>query len=105
MMLIPNVRVLNLNYNFLEDVRQLEGLTRLKKLTVIGSRLKGTRALIRVLQRMPDVEMLDFRCVCSRYDYCICAGQHGRERTRRPLCSPPRESLGIVLLLNDVLTG
>lgn len=59
--LIPNVRVLNLNYNFLEDVVALEGLTRLKKLTMIGSRLKGTKPLIRVLQRMPDVEMVDLR--------------------------------------------
>lgn len=61
--LIPNVRVLNLNYNFLEDARPLEGLTRLQKLTMIGSRLKGTKALIRLLQRMPEVEMLDFRYI------------------------------------------
>ncbi|KAF8635927.1 hypothetical protein AX15_000102 [Amanita polypyramis BW_CC] len=61
--LVPNLRVLNLNYNFLEDVRPLEGLTRLKKLTIIGSRLKGTKALIRLLQRMPEAEMLDFRQV------------------------------------------
>jgi len=61
--LAPNLRVLNLNYNFLEDVRPLEGLTRLKKLSIIGSRLKGTKALIRLLQRTPEVEMLDFRQV------------------------------------------
>ncbi|KII86570.1 hypothetical protein PLICRDRAFT_43203 [Plicaturopsis crispa FD-325 SS-3] len=59
--LAPNLRVLNLNYNFLEDARPLEGLTRLRKLTLIGSRLTGTKPLIRLLQRMPDVEMLDFR--------------------------------------------
>ncbi|KAF9267601.1 hypothetical protein L218DRAFT_920669 [Marasmius fiardii PR-910] len=59
--LIPNVRVLNLNYNFLEDVRPLEGLTRMAKLTIIGSRLKGTKAIIRILQQMPEVEMLDLR--------------------------------------------
>ncbi|KIK69884.1 hypothetical protein GYMLUDRAFT_212772 [Collybiopsis luxurians FD-317 M1] len=59
--MVPNVRVLNLNYNFLEDARPLAGLTRLQKLTIIGSRLKGTKALIRLLQRMPEVEMLDFR--------------------------------------------
>lgn len=61
MRLIPNVRVLNLNYNFLEDVRSLEGLTRLRKLTIIGSRLKGTKPLIRLVKGIPDVEMLDFR--------------------------------------------
>ncbi|KAG1822617.1 uncharacterized protein BJ212DRAFT_1329202 [Suillus subaureus] len=59
--LTPNLRVLNLNYNFLNDALSLEGLTRLRKLTMIGSRLKGTKQLIRILQRMPDVEMLDFR--------------------------------------------
>lgn len=59
--LTPNLRVVNLNYNFLNDAISLEGLTRLKKLTMIGSRLKGTKQLIRILQRMPDVEMLDFR--------------------------------------------
>ncbi|KAF9561336.1 hypothetical protein CPC08DRAFT_635566, partial [Agrocybe pediades] len=59
--LLPNLRVLNLNYNFLEDVRGLEGLTRLQKLTVIGSRLKHTKPLIRLVQKMPELEMLDFR--------------------------------------------
>jgi Leucine-rich repeat (LRR) protein len=61
--MVPNLRVLNLNYNFLEDVRPLEGLTRLQKLTIIGSRLKNTKPLIRLLENMPDVEMLDFRYV------------------------------------------
>lgn len=59
--LVPNLRVLNLNYNFLEDVAGLEGLTRMNRLTLIGSRLKGTKPLIRVLQRMPELEMLDVR--------------------------------------------
>ncbi|KAG5648392.1 hypothetical protein DXG03_004966 [Asterophora parasitica] len=59
--LAPNLRALNLNYNFLEDARPLEGLGRLRKLTMIGSRLKGTKPVIRLLQRMPDVEMLDLR--------------------------------------------
>ena len=59
--LAPNLRVLNLNYNFIEDVRPLEDLTRLQKLSLIGSRVKSTKPLIRMLQRMPDVEMLDFR--------------------------------------------
>ncbi|EMD39716.1 hypothetical protein CERSUDRAFT_112020 [Gelatoporia subvermispora B] len=59
--LVPNVRVLNLNYNFLEDVRPLEGLRRLRKLTVIGSRIKGSKQLLRVLKGMQDVELADFR--------------------------------------------
>jgi hypothetical protein len=59
--LVPNVRVLNLNYNFLEDVGPLEGLNRMKKLSIIGSRVKGTKGLIRMVQRMGEIEMIDFR--------------------------------------------
>ena len=59
--MVPNVRVLNLNYNFLEDPRPLEGLTRLRKLTIIGSRIKGAKQLIRMLRGMKDIEMIDFR--------------------------------------------
>jgi len=59
--LVPNVRVLNLNYNFLEDVRPLDGLSRMKKLSIIGSRVKGTKGLIRMVQRMGEIEMVDFR--------------------------------------------
>jgi len=59
--LAPNLRVLNLNYNFIEDAQPLEGLSRLKKLTLIGSRLKGTKSFLRILGGMPDLEMLDIR--------------------------------------------
>jgi len=59
--LVPNVRVLNLNYNFLEEVGPLEGLNRMKKLSIIGSRVKGTKGLIRMVQRMGEIEMVDFR--------------------------------------------
>ncbi|KAH9969456.1 hypothetical protein BC827DRAFT_1333024 [Russula dissimulans] len=59
--LVPNLRVLNLNYNFLDDVKPLEGLQRLNKITIIGSRLKGTKGIIKVLRRCTDVEMVDFR--------------------------------------------
>ncbi|KAI9456147.1 hypothetical protein F5148DRAFT_984525 [Russula earlei] len=61
--LVPNLRVLNLNYNFLDDVKSLEGLRRLNKLTIIGSRLKGTKGIIKVLRGCPEVEMVDFRYV------------------------------------------
>ncbi|CAE7229762.1 unnamed protein product [Rhizoctonia solani] len=59
--LVPNLRALNLNYNFLTDARPLSGLMRLRKLTVIGSRLKATKPLLRSLQTMKELEMLDFR--------------------------------------------
>lgn len=75
--LAPNLRVLNLNYNFIDDARPLEGLTRLKKLTLIGSRLAGTKPLIRVLERMGDVEMLDFRYVSINRAYLYCRRSQG----------------------------
>ncbi len=59
--MVPNVRVLNLNYNFIEDPRPLEGLTRLRKLTIIGSRIKGAKQLVRMVRGMKDIEMIDFR--------------------------------------------
>jgi len=72
--LVPNVRVLNLNYNFLEDVGPLDGLNRMKKLSIIGSRVKGTKGLIRMVQRMGEIEMVDFR-----YENSVLGkGQRGR---------------------------
>ena len=59
--LVPNLRTLNLNYNFLEDVGSLDGLKRLTKVMIIGSRLKSTKPLIRLLQGLPDMEILDLR--------------------------------------------
>ncbi|KAJ7246415.1 hypothetical protein C8J57DRAFT_1724822 [Mycena rebaudengoi] len=60
--LTPNLRILNLNYNFLEELGSaLAGLGRLRKLSVVGSRIRGTKELIRVVQSLPEVEVLDFR--------------------------------------------
>ena len=63
--LIPNVRALNLNYNFLEteEVAQgLVGLSRLRKLTLVGNRMSGTKALVKMLSSMgKNIEMIDFR--------------------------------------------
>jgi len=39
----------------------LKGLGRLRKVTIVGGRVRGTKALLRVLKGMPDVEMVDFR--------------------------------------------
>jgi hypothetical protein len=58
---ISNVEVLNLNYNFLTDLSGLAGLVRLRKLTVVGSRISGTKALVRAVQKLPLLELVDFR--------------------------------------------
>lgn len=59
--MVPNVRVLNLNYNFLSDAAPLDGFKRLRKLSLVGSRLRGTRTIVKALRKMRDVEMLDLR--------------------------------------------
>lgn len=59
--LIPNVRVLNLNFNFIDDLTPLTGLTRLNKLTVLGARLEKCRPIAKVLASMPELELLDLR--------------------------------------------
>ncbi|KAI0078232.1 hypothetical protein K474DRAFT_1683878 [Panus rudis PR-1116 ss-1] len=95
--LVPNLRVLNLNYNFLEETRALEGLTRLRKLSIIGSRIAATKHLVRVLRGMEDIEMLDFRmnpCTLGWYLPLLVKdvpgalqpsdGDHQQQQQRRP---------------------
>ncbi|KAG8930263.1 hypothetical protein FRC01_003004 [Tulasnella sp. 417] len=58
----PNLRVINLNYNFLGDIaKPMAGLSRLRKISVVGSRLKGSKSIVRMLQKMPEMEQVDLR--------------------------------------------
>lgn len=64
----PNLRVLNLNYNFLSAddlVRALSsggGLRRLKKLTAVGGRVKGWKLVVgKLVKVLAELEVLDFR--------------------------------------------
>ncbi|KAK4699944.1 protein NUD1, partial [Phenoliferia sp. Uapishka_3] len=59
--LVPNVRVLNLNFNFIDDLRPLAGLSRLRKLTILGARLHKCRPVAEVLQTMVELESVDLR--------------------------------------------
>jgi len=59
--LIPNVRVLNLNYNALSDLRPLAGLNRLVKLSCAGNRISNVRKLGQALERCRGVKWVDFR--------------------------------------------
>lgn len=58
---IPNVRVLNLDYNFLADLDPLAGLTRMTKLSVVGNRLAKARPITKVLSTLVELETVDFR--------------------------------------------
>ena len=59
--LIPNVRVLNLNYNAILDIRPLTGLTRLVKLSCAGNRISNVKKLGQALERCRGIKWVDFR--------------------------------------------
>ena len=63
--LLPNVRAINLNFNFITDLSPLMGLTRLRKVEVVGARLSKFRGLKEVVSSWPEIETVDFRCVRS----------------------------------------
>ncbi|KAI9834139.1 MAG: hypothetical protein M1826_005250 [Phylliscum demangeonii] len=58
---MPNVRVLNLNFNALKDITPLVGMRRLKKLYVTGNRLGRLRKVTHALARLPALEEVDLR--------------------------------------------
>ncbi|KAL1663424.1 L domain-like protein [Schizophyllum commune] len=61
--LFPNVRVLNLNYNFLADpeAAKLRGLVRLRRLSMVGGRVGDAKVLVGIVSGMHEVESVDFR--------------------------------------------
>jgi len=62
---MPNLRHINLNYNFLEDLTGLSGLQGLRKLSLIGARLgeTGSREIISDLRGLGTLESVDIRSV------------------------------------------
>ncbi|KAI2617441.1 hypothetical protein GGR54DRAFT_607747 [Hypoxylon sp. NC1633] len=59
--LMPNLRVLNLNMNALEDVEALRYIPRLKKLLLAGNRLADAAQVADVLAGFPHLARLDVR--------------------------------------------
>lgn len=64
---LPNLRILNMNYNFLEDLSGLEGLQGLRKLMMIGCRLGEERSssVMRSVRQIGTLEEIDLRYVFS----------------------------------------
>lgn len=60
---LPNLRHLNLNYNFIEDLSGLRGMQGLRKLSVIGGRLgsTSTREVVADLRGLGTLESVDLR--------------------------------------------
>jgi Leucine-rich repeat (LRR) protein len=59
--MISNVRVLNLNFNALEDIKPLLGIVRLKKLHLAGNRLARIRRTTNVLAYFSSLTRVDLR--------------------------------------------
>ena len=59
--LVPNLRSLSLGSNSLKDLTPLLGLKKLKSLALPGNRLARLRKAVNVLQKLPELERLDFR--------------------------------------------
>lgn len=60
---LPNLRILNMNYNFFEDLSGLEGLQGLRKLMMIGCRLGEERSssVMRSVRQIGTLEEIDLR--------------------------------------------
>jgi hypothetical protein len=56
-----NLRVLNLNFNALRDIKPLLGIIRLKKLHLAGNRLARLRKTTNVLAQFPSLTKVDLR--------------------------------------------
>lgn len=51
---LPNLRILNLNYNALRDLRPIQGILKLQKLFIAGNRISRLRQTAAVLQELGE---------------------------------------------------
>ncbi|KAL1410565.1 Protein nud1 [Vanrija albida] len=59
---LPNLRILNVNYNFLPDLDALRGLMRIRKIMAVGNRLGGgAKGAVRGLKGLTTLEEVDLR--------------------------------------------
>lgn len=59
--MMPNLRVLNLNFNGLSDISGIVGIPRLKRLLLAGNRLADTKPLLDFLGQFPWLMEVDLR--------------------------------------------
>ncbi|KAI8625848.1 hypothetical protein F5Y19DRAFT_239375 [Xylariaceae sp. FL1651] len=59
--LLPNLRVLNINFNAIEDLRPLRYIPKLKKLLAAGNRLSEAGKVANALAELPHLSRLDLR--------------------------------------------
>lgn len=60
---LPNVKILNLNYNYFEHLDGLKGMKGLRKLTMVGARLggSGAKGVVSGLRDHVELEEVDLR--------------------------------------------
>jgi Leucine-rich repeat (LRR) protein len=54
---MPSLEVLNVNYNFLEDLAGLKGMRSLRKVSVVGNRLEGGDRGLKGLESLEEVDL------------------------------------------------
>lgn len=59
--LMPNLRMLNINFNAIDDLWPLRYIPRLKKLLAVGNRLSEARKVANTLAEFPHLSRLDLR--------------------------------------------
>lgn len=59
--LFPNVRLLNLNYNHIQDITDLQGMHKIKRLELIRNHITRMRRTCLLLARLPTLAVLDVR--------------------------------------------
>lgn len=59
--MMPNLRVLNLNFNAISDLRPLRFIPRLKRVLAAGNRLGDTANTINILAEFPQLTTVDLR--------------------------------------------
>ncbi|KAF3766054.1 hypothetical protein M406DRAFT_256989 [Cryphonectria parasitica EP155] len=59
--MMPNLRVLNLNFNGFSDISGILGIPRLKRLFLAGNRFADLKSLLKILAEFPSLAEVDLR--------------------------------------------
>lgn len=59
--LFPNIRLLNLSYNHIQELTDLRGMVKIRRLEMIRNRISRMRRTCLLLARLPSLSVLDIR--------------------------------------------
>ncbi|KAI0422444.1 hypothetical protein F5X98DRAFT_326059 [Xylaria grammica] len=92
--LMPNLRMLNINFNSIDDLWPLRCIPRLKKLLAAGNRLSEAGKIARALAELPHLSRLDFRNNSATLGFyapvrsLVSVGDDGKETELEPFTLP-----------------